>query len=211
MFTYGILNVERVDYMLNANKLKIILAFISLLMCIMTVQQTYAKYVTSTNAAANMTVARWKILVNDEDIHTGQNLNNVIAPTFAQTDYIAEGVVAPTSTGYFDIVIDSSNTDLSFSYTIATTVANDSSVSDLKPTGYSVNNGTVTNFTDTNYTLTNQVLYSTHVTTNTVRIYFTWNDGDGQNMDNATDTNASYNTEQTPKLNISLSFIQLAS
>ena len=193
--------------MLNANKLKIILAFISLLMCITTVQQTYAKYVTSTKAGANMTIARWRILVNNEDIHTGNNINQVIEPTFEGTDYIAEGVIAPTSNGYFDIVIDSTNTDLSFNYNISTAVNNESSVSDLKATGYSLNGGTITTFTgDT--AISGTVTYGTSPTTNTIRIYFTWNDSDGSTMDNTADTDASYQTEASPKLDVNLSFVQ---
>src|SRR5574344_207630 len=160
--------------MLNGKKLKLILAFISLILCITTVQQTYAKYVSSTEAGANMTIARWRILVNSEDIHTGTALQNTIVPTFTGTDYIAEGVIAPTSEGYFDLVIDSSNTDLSFNYSINTTVAATSSVSDITITGYALNGGTITNFTGTDHTITGSVLYANHLTTNTIRIYIKW-------------------------------------
>ena len=72
--------------MLNGNKLKIILALISLVLCITTVQQTYAKYISSTEAGANMTIARWRILVNSEDIHTGTALQNTIVPISGYRD-----------------------------------------------------------------------------------------------------------------------------
>lgn len=195
--------------MLNGNKLKIILALISLMLCITTVQQTYAKYVTSTEAGANMTIARWRILVNDEDIHTGAALANTIVPTFTGTEYIKDGVIAPTSEGYFDLVIDSTNTDLSFTYTINTMVSTESSVSDIKIIAYQLNNGDIINFTGDNHTITGDVLYSNNTPSNTIRVFIKWDDSETNSMNNEADTNASYNAEKNPALNVNLSFIQL--
>src|SRR5574344_378236 len=195
--------------MLNGKKLKLILAFISLIFCITTVQQTYAKYVTSTTAGANMTIARGRILVNTEDVHTGTYMQNNIIPTFNATQYIKENVVAPTSEGYFDIVLDSSNTDLSFTYSITTSVATTSSVTDLVIQGYSLNGGDITTFSGTNRTITGNVLYNSGVTTNTIRIYIKWDDSADATMNNTADTNASYDTEHQPAVNVNLSFIQM--
>lgn len=196
--------------MLNGKKLKLILAMIALLLCITTVEQTYAKYVTSTTGEAAMQIARWRILVNNEDIHTGSNMVNQITPTFVESSYIAAGKIAPTSEGYFDVVIDSTNTDTSFTYTIDTSVALNSPVSDLVATGYKINEGSIINFVGSTQ-ITGNVLIHDTIKVNIIRIYFKWDDGATARMDNNQDTNASYVTSTTPLLDVNLSFIQIAS
>ena len=41
-----------------------------IILSIFTIKQTYAKYITQTTSDANVSIARWKILVNNKDITT---------------------------------------------------------------------------------------------------------------------------------------------
>lgn len=191
--------------MLNANKLKIMLALIALIMCISTVQQTYAKYVTSASTNTQIAVARWRILVNDVDIHTGASTEQLITPVIDSNEYVVDGKVAPQSTGYFDIKIDSTNTDTSFNYQIS---MSDSSISELVVSGYTINNGTLINLDGSNL-ISNNVLHTDSVKVNNIRVYFKWDDSLNL-MDNSEDTDASYETEEPPVIKATLRFVQLA-
>lgn len=191
--------------MLNSNKLKIMLALIALIMCISTVQQTYAKYVTSANTNTQIAVARWRILVNDVDIHTGASTEQLITPVIDDNNYVVEGKVAPESTGYFDIKIDSTNTDTSFNYQIS---MSDSSISELVVTGYTLNNGSLISLNGSNM-ISNNVLHTDSVKVNNIRVFFKWDDS-LELMDNQDDTDASYEESDTPVIKATLRFVQLA-
>lgn len=193
--------------MIKIKKFRLLIAFISLLMCLTFIQDTYAKYVNNVNGEANLTIARWKILVNNEDITTGSLAQEVITPVFSGTDYIKSDVIAPTSTGYFDIIIDAKDTDVSFNYTITANASLESSVTDLVTTGYSINDGEVINFENYNENITGTIDYNTTDIT-TIRVYVMWNDSDSNNMDNNADTIAATTEESKALLNVSLSFIQ---
>ena len=54
--------------MLLNKKLSLLIAFICLFLSIVTLQDTYAKYTSSVSSSANISIARWKILVNNFDI-----------------------------------------------------------------------------------------------------------------------------------------------
>ena len=120
-----------------------ILAFLSFVLCIFFIQESYAKYLTSTSENASINVARWRILVNNKDIREGNTADAVIVPVFDGNENIASGIIAPTSEGYFDLVIDATEADVSFKYNINFSVNDDSAVSDLVATKYSINNGNV--------------------------------------------------------------------
>ncbi len=193
--------------MIKIKKFRLLIAFISLLMCLTFIQDTYAKYVNNVNGEANLTIARWKILVNNEDITTGSLAQEVITPVFSGTDYIKSDVIAPTSTGYFDIIIDAKDTDVSFNYTITVNTSSESSVTDLVTTGYSINDGEVINFENYNENITGTIDYNT-IDITTIRVYVMWNDSDSNNMDNNADTIAATTEESKALLKVSLSFIQ---
>ena len=96
---------------------------------------TYSKYVTGTTGNADVRIARWKIRVNNQDVINNYNISSLIQPVFPGNTNIASGVIAPTAEGYFDIVIDGTNTDVSFNYEITTSENEDSAVSDLVLSG----------------------------------------------------------------------------
>ncbi len=182
------------------------LFLICLCLSVFFIRESYAKYLTALDETTNISVARWRILVNNNDIRDGRIAQAVVTPTFTGNAHMAPNIIAPTSEGYFDLIIDSSGADVSFSYTLSVNVNNTSSVSDLKVTGYSLNNGTiVTN--GINPITTGNIIYGNGLTTNTIRVFIVWDDSATANMDNVADTAAAAGTA---KLDVSLHFTQLA-
>jgi hypothetical protein len=189
-------------------KLRLLIALISLFYLVSTIQSTYAKYTSAAQANTNISVARWNILINNQDIKNNSDFSNTITPTFAGTTNIASNIIAPTSEGYFDVVVNGNNTDVKFQYTITLTVPTTSNVSDLKIFKYTIDEDTTEHtFTDT-YTLTNTVNLADTNKTHTYRFYVKWLDGDGETMDNTADTNATNNGKGI--IDISVNVIQLA-
>ena len=80
-------------------KMTLLVAIISLLFCFSTINETYAKYNTSLEGKTNMSVARWHILVNNQDVRNNSSTNAELTPTFLGTEHIAPDVIAPTSEG----------------------------------------------------------------------------------------------------------------
>ena len=191
----------------NNRKFRLLLAFISLLVLVDLVQDTYAKYVSSADANGNLTIARWAFTVNNQDVIANNDFSNTIVPVFDENSNISSNVIAPTSTGHFDITINSTNVDVSFNEVITLSKSNNNTVSDLVFTGYSINNGEMIEFED-DTVITNTHLLGEQNTINTYRFYIEWKDGDNEEMDNSQDTEATVNG--TAAVNVNINFIQNA-
>lgn len=185
-----------------------ILAFLSFVLCIFFIQESYAKYLTSTSENASINVARWRILVNNKDIREGSTAEAVIVPVFDGNENIASGIIAPTSEGYFDLVIDATEADVSFKYDINFSVNNDSAVTDLIATKYTINNGEEITLDRDNQSISNTVLQVNNTSPIYIRVYVIWDDSENSSMDNAADTEATKDGK-TAKMDVNLSFIQL--
>ena len=186
----------------------ILLVVLSIILCLFFVQESLAKYITTADETANISIARWKILVNDEDIRDENAVNTVINPVFLGNDNIAENIIAPTSEGYFDLIIDAREADVSFKYKISMSVNKNSSVKDLVATKYVVNGGEPITMDINNQTIENTVLYGNNNSTINIRVYIVWNDGDGSLMDNSADTLAT-TSGNSAMMNVSLNFTQV--
>jgi hypothetical protein len=183
-------------------KMLFFIALISLFYCVTMMQDTYAKYLTSAEANAELTIARWSILVNDQDIVNNSNFSEVVVPTFNGTTNINSNVIAPTSTGYFDLLINANDTDVSFTYTVSIDTS-DCNVSDLVITGYTIGK---THYDYDGNDISNDILLTDTDKTVSIRFDVEWNDGTGENMNNAQDTEAS--KEGTAAFDINVNFIQ---
>ena len=186
----------------------ILLVVLSIILCLFFVQESLAKYITAADETANISIARWKILVNDEDIRDENAVNTVINPVFLGNDNIAENIIAPTSEGYFDLIIDAREADVSFKYKISMSVNQNSSVKDLVATKYVVNGGEPITMDINNQTIENTVLYGNNNSTINIRVYIVWNDGYGSLMDNSADTLAT-TSGNSAMMNVSLNFTQV--
>lgn len=170
-------------------KIRFFIALLSLFICVSTIQSTYAKYTSSASANTNITVARWNVLVNTQDIKNNSDFSTVLTPTFSGNTNISSNVIAPTSEGYFDIVLNANNTDVSFKSTVTISVDANSDVKDLQFTKYTIDGSTTENtFSGTDYSVQKSFLATDTSKTVTYRFYVKWLDGTGETMDNAADT-----------------------
>lgn len=194
-------------------KISFILSMISLIICLSIIKTTYAKYVTSTSGDATIQVARWKILINNQDIQENNELTSVIKPVFEGNENIASNVIAPTAEGYFDIIIDATNTDVSFNYEISTSDNEETAVTDLVLSSYSINDGEKQAITsdDGQLKLTGNILYNQENKNIKLRIYLKWNDDEtnGATMNNEDDTTATEIDTNQAKTTINVKFIQI--
>ena len=191
------------------NKKIILLTFcLSVLFCFLTIQETYAKYSTSNSALANLSIARWRILVNDFDVRNDLSTSTVIEPVFSGNSNIADGYIAPTATGYFDIIIDATETDVTFGYTVTLSQNADNEVDDLKINGYTI--GTGGSMQTYSSSITGTINYNDVNKEVRIRVYVEWNDGAGSTMNNAADTNTT-GENATAKMDVALNFVQIAS
>ena len=190
-------------------KITIPLCIICFLLCLFFIEDTYAKYITSTNESASMNIARWRILVNNKDIRENSTTNAVITPIFNGNDNINSGIIAPNSEGYFDLIIDATEADVSFKYKIEISVNQNSPVKDLITTKYIIDNGNEIPLERDNATIENTVLHKDNTKPINIRVYIKWDDSNEATMDNDADTEATKQVDNPAKMDVKLSFIKL--
>lgn len=190
--------------MQKRKKILLFSALFFLVVCFYFMQETYAKYVTTSEGKINAKIARWNIKVNETDIKNNASLTQDIIPTFEKSENIAENVIAPTIKGYFDLNIDASAVDVSFTYNIL--IEENDLISDFIITGYQIGDNPIVNLTDTTE-ITNDILLDDTNRLQTIRIYFEWYDEDDNKMDNNADTAVTIDNDNLT-LNVKLSFTQ---
>lgn len=190
--------------MQRRKKILLFSALFFLVVCFYFMQETYAKYITTSEGKINAKIARWNIKVNETDIKNNASLAQDIIPTFEKSENIAENVIAPTIKGYFDLNIDASAVDVSFTYNIL--IEENDLISDFIITSYQIGDNPIVNLTDTTE-ITNDILLDDTNRLQTIRIYFEWYDEDDNKMDNNADTVVTIDNDNLT-LNVKLSFTQ---
>lgn len=198
---------------INKKDLRFIVIFIVVLACSFTYlyQSSYAKYRKRVTADVDLTVAKWTIKINNEDIKNNKVLTNKLVPEFEESEYTKANVLAPGSKGYCDIVIDSSNVDVNFQISLIAKVPPESSIVDLRVTDYIINPSD-TNTTKIEYSELEEiqipVVHNTPKTT--IRLFIKWDDDSTtQKMDNEADTNAAVDTSSEALIEINTNFTQI--
>ena len=190
--------------MKTKRKIAFFVALMSLFYCLTFMQDTYAKYLSSATATTNLTIARWNILINNQDVINNSDFSETISPVFAGSTNIAADVIAPTAEGYFDITINAGQTDVSFAYTIGIDTT-DCTIRDLKITKYAV--GGVEYTYNANSNIVGNILLTDTSKTVTYRFYVEWNDDANNLMDNEEDTGLA--DDGTSSFDVSVNLIQL--
>lgn len=195
---------------MKSKDLKFIIVFIVIvtLSLLYLFQTSYAKFRKKVVADVNSSIAKWNIKVNNESINGKNKLTNSITPVFIETEHSKEGVIAPSSKGYFDIIIDATDVDVSFDYVIKSSVSSESSISDLKAINYTINPNTST--VQTPYDEVNGISGSVlHNSNNTIiRVYIEWDDSDSQTMDNKADTEVAISDDSKALMDANITFSQ---
>lgn len=198
------------EKLIHNRKFKLLIACLSLLLLLDLMQDTYAKYISSADATGSFSIARWSFLVNDQDVLSNSDFSTTILPEFDSNANISSGVIAPTSTGHFEIEIDASNVGVSFDETITLSHAEDNTVDDIVFVGYKKNNDPVVTFGNNPTTITTTHLLGQGNAVDTYIFYIKWDDNENtETMDNADDTEAA--VSGTAAINVNVQFIQRAS
>lgn len=172
-------------------KLKILILIITLSVTLCLMSNTYSRYVADATGNIEIPFAKWEIMVNNENINKQASTSISFTPVIESNENIADGVIAPSSSGYFDITIDPTNVDVSFDYVINLSIEN-VNMPDLMVNKYAILpdnyiEGDTLSFTEiTNNQISNQVKNNSNQFT--IRIYFEWYDGEDNQMDDDADT-----------------------
>lgn len=170
------------------------------------VQVTYAKYRKYAQGLVNNNIAKWNIKVNNEDIRNKTTLTSRISPIFEGDTYTKPGVIAPGTNGYFDVVIDATNSDVSFDYEIEVNKSDNNTINDLLITGFSKVEGQV--ISNTNNTITGSIVHNT--ASSTIRVFIEWDDLNGT-MNNQSDTYATTSNINNADVLVNLHLTQIRS
>ena len=169
---------------------------------------TYSKYRKQVAARGEATVARWLIKVNTEDIKGKTELSENITPHWDTNAYVKDDLIAPGSTGYFEINIDATDVDVDFDYEIQNLNDTTSALPDLIITSYQINGGTQTDTSGN--TISGTITKNTASTT--IKAYIKWNDDEAtQSMDNQEDTTFAQQADTTADISLKLRFTQKTS
>lgn len=199
-------------------KLRFILVFISLSVCLCFMSSTYSRYVADTTGNIDVLFAKWQILINETDITNNTSSTITFTPVVEENENVASNKIAPDSKGYFDIDIDPTNVAVSFSYSINLAIQNEN-MPDIKITGYSfvpedyVEGNTLDIIALEGNQITDTLTFNKEAeefefSAFTIRVYFEWYEGENELMDDESDSNvgflaASENTTLAMSANIS--------
>lgn len=195
-------------FIINTKFLKTFLLLISCLSLFVSINffvETYGKYITNLEDETDIKIARWRILVNGDDVRANSTAGTTITPVFIGNENINDNVIAPHAEGYFDLIIDGSDADVSFKYDIDIKVNENSAVKDLIITGYSINDSEKIETNET--VLSNVVPLTQDNKIINVRFFIKWDDGKNSIMNNEDDTLATMGSNA--KLDVSLKFTQV--
>ncbi|MGM9877197.1 MAG: hypothetical protein ACI33S_00975 [Bacilli bacterium] len=199
------------------NKLKVLLVLIVSTFTISLISNTYSRYIVDAASNLEMQFSKWQILINENDITDNNSSEIVLAPVLEENENIKANTFAPTSKGYFDILVDPTNVELSFDYTITLELLNQD-MPDLLISNYSLIDSSYNeNDTLTLNNIENNQIKGTLIYDNqeenysfepfTIRIYFEWYEGENELMDDISDTQVS-NTQDNLQIKANIQFTQ---
>ena len=100
-----------------------ILTLIMLIITLIKIGDTYAKYFATANTATlTKEVGKWVVKINNMDIYSesGETVEFNLLETFGgfSNTYSSQDKISPSSTGYIDIIIDPTDTDVAVRYDV---------------------------------------------------------------------------------------------
>ena len=164
-------------------KVLVLIGLIMLSFTIFEIVDSYAKYTSESYATIQKQAGAWVIEINDSDISSRNSSKQfaINSLTYPSNEYVLENKIAPSSSGYFDIVIDPSGTStaIRFDVTIDFSELDISDAIDFESANILGDNNTLTSMTRTGeYTYTGIISLS-NVLNNvptTARFYISWDE-----------------------------------
>lgn len=160
-------------------KLIYILSLLTVLIAFYLIKDTYALFESEKILVVHPDIAKWNIYINGNNINSEEEF--VIDEFNVQSDEnTLEGKLAPSLTGYFDIEIDPTNTEVSLEYEIKLSL--DEIANDIEITKVEEINGQELNKIEDN-TYSNILLLSdiNNRVKNNIRVYLKWNNNEKKN------------------------------
>ena len=172
----------------------LIFACLWIIISLLIIRSTYAKYLTSIDGDTNVNIAQWNLILNEQDIIKNSDFSSTLSLEVPKTDYHIADYMVPGATGYYDLILDSSNVSLPFRFHITCSVDENSDIKDAKIIGYSRNgNSQITYLDDSETEITDSVADT--VDTCSVRVYVKWIDEDSsETMNDTDDTSVAINS-----------------
>ena len=105
-------------------RIKILFIIVTLAVTMSLMSNTYSRYVAESTSNVQVSFAKWQILLNETDITNGTTSNIELTPIIEPATNIKANTIAPSSKGYFDILINPSNVEVSFDYKLTLKLLN---------------------------------------------------------------------------------------
>lgn len=174
---------------------KILIFLLILFLLYLTIKDAYSKYLTSHSSLTKSHISNWHILLNNEDITSERDFSEVVEIEIDQTEDISENVIAPTSTGHINLVLDSTDTELPFKYEIEPIIDDSVNLPDFKIYGYSVNDSEIIELSDDVTNVSDTVIpptdadgnFTKEEVINNIVLYCHWYDEEDNILDNQND------------------------
>lgn len=97
--------------------LKFTILILILVILYLIISSTYSKYVTGIDdQTTSLHISNWNIKLNNKDILKNQNFSGDVKLKKDSNSNIAENIIAPTSSGTFEVTLDSTGTELPYNY-----------------------------------------------------------------------------------------------
>lgn len=185
------------------NKIIYIVCAIMIFISIYEIKNTYGLFESKKEIDIDKSVAKWNIYINDNNLNTTETFT-IDNFTFQETDTVAKDKIAPGILGWFDILIDARDTQVSIIYEITfdfTSLPSNITVEKIEEI-----NGREIIKTGPN-------IYSNYITLDdinnnvkdTIRVYIKWNN-DEENNEN--DTNIGIIKNNSIKIPVSITVSQ---
>lgn len=185
----------------------LVLALLGVILCFITIQMTYARYITSLPQSSYVKLGSWLLTINDQNVIQNSDISELIVPNFStqleDVKLATNGKIVPTSKAYVELILDYSKVSTLFKYELTINQSDDNLLSDLKITDITVNDEV---YTPEENNLVTFTLDPTTSTTQTIRFYIQWDDSESDTtyMNDIVDTKfaKSQDTDFTFLLNI---------
>ena len=176
-------------------KLKVLMVLVSLSLTLGLMSHTYSRYIADATSDIKIQFSKWEIKINNNDITNGSISTMKLTPVMEGNNHVASNVVAPSSKGYFDIVVDPSNVEVYFNYSVSLNIIN-GNIPDLIISKYSIIDSSYTEGDEiqtislVDGKINGTVNYNQNKTFEpfTIRVFFEWYEGENEKMDDEADT-----------------------
>lgn len=163
-------------------KIYLCLALVLLIITVFIILKTYGLFETKTGLNVQSEVGKWVILVNNTDITQQENTKfSVDKIIWDQNDEVKEGKIAPGASGYFDIVIDPTDTDVSVRYDIGFDFSEFENTNITITSIQEINDKKIVKTGNNKYTGIITLDEISAGTTNTIRVNIAWENNEENN------------------------------